>query len=101
MELLVLAEALPSLASNLPAKIDLGISRRCNPQPVDGEIVVCARPDANVRYRYRDLSVEQATILPRAEVRLNDRMSIAVTADNANVGGFSSQRAMVHFKLRF
>lgn len=101
MELLVLAEALPTLSSNLPAKIDLGISRRCNPQPTDGEIVVCARPDENVRYRYRDLSVEQSTILPRAEFRLNDRMNISVTADNANVGGFTSQRAMVHFKLKF
>lgn len=101
MELLVLAAALPSATPELPAKFDLGLSRPCNPDPASGEIVVCARPDANTRYRYRDLSVEVPPLLPRAELQLNDRMSLAVTAENATIGGFTSSRAMVRLRLKF
>lgn len=107
MQLLVLAAALPpaapytlpSAALDIPAKLDLHLSRACNPAGPEGEIVVCARPDANQRYRYRDLSVDGATILPRAEFRLNDAASLAVTTQSANVGGFTSNRVMVTLKL--
>ncbi len=101
MELLVLAAALPSAAPDLPVKFDLGISRPCKPDPAGGEIVVCARPDANRRYRYRDLAVDGPPLLPRAEMQLNDRMSLAASTENADVGGFRSNRAMVRFTLKF
>lgn len=101
MEMLILAAALPFFTLDPPTKIDLAISRPCTAAAEDGEIVVCARPDANERFRYRDMSVEQPTILPRAEVRLNDSMNLAVTGETAGIGGFQSRRAMVRFRLKF
>lgn len=97
-----LAQTPPAQSGELPAKLDLGITRSCSREAQSGEIVVCARPGDAMRYRIVNrIDPEQERLFPRAEFKISDSLTTDVTAANANVGGFTSNRVMVRFKFRF
>lgn len=97
-----LAQVQPALQGELPARLDLSISRTCGQNSQSGEIVVCARPGDETRYRLVNrIEQEQARMFPRAEVRISDSLTADTTTEQANIGGFRSNRVMVRFKFRF
>ena len=68
---------------------------------VDGEIVVCApRQEGLSPYRINPLPARQSG-LPKAEVRLAKGVIASAETEQAMVGGFPSNRAVIRLKFKF
>ena len=96
---LVLAQA----ASSAPLEpTALAVAPPCEAQrSVDGEIVVCApRPEGLSPYRITQLPARQAGI-PKAQVRLAKGVIASAETEQAMVGGFPSNRAVIRIKFKF
>ncbi|MCA1748207.1 MAG: hypothetical protein ABR601_03505 [Parasphingopyxis sp.] len=79
-------------------------SHACTESPGSEEIVVCARgPDAD-HYRIpeelRDSRDEESSV-PRARIGIVDGMAAEVRGEQADVGGFPSQRVFVTLSTVF
>lgn len=73
----------------------------CKPDPADPDaIVVCARRDEPYRLGRLPQRAEEPAI-PRAETTLLGKTKLAVEGEQAGVGGFVSNRAMVRLKIPF
>ena len=99
---LLFAVIAQAVASVPPEKIDLTIRQPCKAQVTSGdEIVVCARRNDGISpYRINQPLPRQSNV-PKAELQLADGLSASAEAENADVGGFSSNRAMVRLKIKF
>jgi hypothetical protein len=99
---LLLAAMAQAVTSVPPEKIDLTIRRPCEAQKSnDDEIVVCARRNDSLSpYRIYQPPPRQSDI-PKAEMRLADGLSASAETENAEVGGFPSNRVMVRLKIKF
>lgn len=85
-----------------PERIDLiapVASTSCKSDTGGDEVVVCGGRDNP--YRLRPLPPVSATAsLPKAEMKIGNAKA-AVETEQAGVGGFTSNRAMVRLKLPF
>jgi len=99
---LILVALAQTITSVPPEKIDLTIPRPCETQKSnDDEIVVCARRnDGSSPYRVNQ-PMPQRSDIPKAEVQLADGVSLGAETENADVGGFSSNRLMARLKIKF
>ena len=65
------------------------------------EIVVCARrPDGPSPYRINQPPAAEAG-LPKAQVQIARGVSAAAETEQADVGGWPSNRLLVRFKIKF
>jgi hypothetical protein len=72
----------------------------CTPSTDPGDITVCARTDEPYRLKKLPAGVEREKAPPKTEVALLGGKA-AVETEQADVGGFPSNRAMVRFKVPF
>jgi hypothetical protein len=95
----VFAQAVTSVP---PEKIDLTIPQPCEAQKSnDDEIVVCGRKGEGFSpYRINQPTPRQSEP-PKAELQLADGVRAAAETENADVGGFPSNRVMVRLKIKF
>lgn len=74
---------------------------RCEDRAPGGEIVVCA-PSANASSPYRiDPQPGRRAGLPKAALKLANGMRAVAETEQADVGGFPSDRLMVRLKIKF
>ncbi|WP_395623327.1 hypothetical protein [Sphingomonas daechungensis] len=101
--MLLLSILLTQVASAAPREvIDLTIPQPCVAAPADGEVVVCANRNGESPYRLRQPRGKVAeTDLPKAEVQVANGVAIAGETEQADVGGFPSNRAMIKLKIKF
>lgn len=92
--ILVQAAPLDSTASTVPQRCGAGRS-------ANDEIVVCVRRREGVSpYRINQPPAQQ-TDIPKAKVQLADGVSVSAVTEQADVGGFPSNRVMVRLKFKF
>jgi hypothetical protein len=98
---LVIAVLAQAVASP-PETIDVAARQPCETQKSnEGEIVVCAHRSGELGpYRIKPISPRQSGI-PKAEVRLADGVHASAESEQADVGGFPSNRFMVRLKIKF
>ena len=98
----VIAALAQVIATAPPDTIDLTIPRPCESPPNAGEeIVVCGRrPDELGPYRLPPLP-QRDSYIPKAERAIGKGIAIAAETEQADVGGFPSNRVMVRFKIKF
>lgn len=85
-----------------PERIDLTIPQHCAPQKTESnEIVVCANPNGMSPYRINQPPPRPGGRVPKAEFQIADGVSVGAETESADVGGFTSNRAMLRFKLKF
>lgn len=89
------------LSSSSPERIDLLIPQPCSAdQRGSGEVVVCANRTGESPYRLKQ-PVRQSKALPKAQLQIGEGTSVAAETEEADVGGFKSNRAMVRLKIKF
>ena len=67
----------------------------------EDEIVVCADKDADSRYRFKPIDDQKYAHTPiRAETKFAGGI-LGVTPGPASVGGFTSNRVMLNFRIKF
>jgi hypothetical protein len=70
-------------------------------RPVHEEIVVCAqRQEGSSPYRINQPPARKRGV-PKAEVQLADGVAASAETEQADVGGFPSDRVMVRLKIKF
>ena len=100
MPLLLLAIA-QAISAAPPEKIDLTLPQPCPaPKPAGDEVIVCANASGGSPYRIAGPPTDQAQ-LPRAQVQLGNSAVVGAETESADVGGFTSNRAMLRLKLKF
>jgi hypothetical protein len=99
---LLFAAIIQAVTSTPPEKIDLTIPQLCETQKSnDDEIVVCGRRGEGLSpYRINQPPHRQLEP-PKAELQLVDGVRAAAETENADVGGFPSNRLMVRLKIKF
>ena len=76
-------------------------SEQCEPA-ANNEIVVCGEPDDPMRYRYDpNLEAGPNDGMPKAEIELAEGVNAAAETEQADVGGFPSNRIMTRIKIKF
>ena len=100
--LLLIAALAQAVTSATPEKIDLTIPQPCRAQKSsDDEILVCARRDGELSpYRISRQPSRQSDV-PKAELQIAGGVAASAEAESADVGGFTSNRAMVRLKIKF
>ena len=98
LHLLVLV-AIQAAASAAPVRIDLTVPPPCGAQKAaSDEIVVCA--DGSSPYRIKQQPVRQPD-LPKAEVQIAEGVQASADTEQADVGGFPSNRVVLRLKIKF
>jgi hypothetical protein len=80
--------------------IDLTIPQPCERTKADQEVVVCAKRGESP-YRLGELPPAKRLALPDAQVKIADGVSAGAETESVDVGGFSSNRLMLRFKMKF
>lgn len=85
-----------------PETIAPGVRPPCEAERSAGdEIVVCARrQEGPSPYRINQPPARQPE-LPKAQVQLADGVSAGAETEQADVGGFPSNRGMIRLKIKF
>ena len=97
---LLLAAALQAASAPPTETIELTVDQPCQEARTDAEVVVCAKR-GDSPYRLRDVAPAKGQALPDAQVKIADGVTAGAETENADVGGFQSNRLMVRFKLKF
>lgn len=90
-------------ASASPTAAPIRVTPTCPAPTEGGDVVVCGRVDRD-RFRLAPLPdryQRSAAALPKAEVPLLGRLKGAAETEQADVGGFPSNRVMLRLKLPF
>ena len=77
------------------------LPERCRAATVrEGEVVVCGRRDRQDPYR---IGPQQPTppALPDAQFKISDNVGVTLRGDQGDVGGFTTNRAMISLKIKF
>jgi len=83
-----------------PDRIDITIRQPCRPDQT-GEVVVCANRNGESPYRLKQPAQQAKEGLPRAEKQIAEGVSVSGETEQADVGGFPSNRAMIRLKIKF
>ena len=100
---LFLAAMLQAVSASPPERVDLTIPQPCAAQRSEtDEVVVCANRSGESPYRLSEVpEPAEGGALPKAEVKVAEGVSAGAETEKADVGGFSSNRAMVRLKVKF
>ena len=100
MLLLVAAQA---MSASPPERVDLTIPQPCAEKRAEnGEVVVCANRNGVSPYRLQEPEAPaEGSALPEAEVKIADGVTAGAETQQADVGGFPSNRIMVGLKFKF
>ena len=98
-----LIAAAQAMSASPPERVDLTIPQPCAEQRAEtGEVVVCANRNGVSPYRLQEpAGPAEKQALPKAEVKLADGVTAGVGTDQADVGGFPSNRIMLGLKIKF
>jgi len=99
---LLLLFAVQTIGSPPAEQIVPATAPRCRARAsASDEIVVCARrPDGPSPYRINQPAVAEAG-LPKAQMQIARGVTAAAETEQADVGGFPSNRFLVRFKFKF
>jgi hypothetical protein len=90
------ADAVEAESGRLQVPVD-----RCDPRrAATDEVVVCGRRDSQSLYRVGP-QAEQQPAIPNAEFKLLEGVGLKLHADQGDVGGVPTNRAMVSLKIKF
>lgn len=96
---LALAQA---VSASPPDRVDLTVPQPCQAQRADAdEIVVCANRDGQSPYRIKQAERRSDPGMPKAQVKIAQGVNAAAETEQADVGGFPSNRAMIRIKIKF
>jgi hypothetical protein len=99
---LLLAAVLQAVSASPPERVDLTIPQPCQrAEESAGEIVVCANRNGKSPYRLQETAPAEQAALPKAQANVAEGVSVAAETEEANVGGFVSNRAMIRLKVKF
>jgi len=98
---LLLATALLQTISTTSDRIDLTVPQPCEPAKAGEEVVVCANRSGESPYRLKQPVQKPRKALPDAELHIGEGVAIAGETEQADVGGFPSNRAMLRLKIKF
>lgn len=98
--ILLLAAVVQTVTVQRSDVIDLTIPQPCQQAKTGEEVVVCGKR-GDSPYRLRELPPAKDQALPDAQVKIADGVSAGAETENADVGGFPSNRLMVRFKMKF
>ena len=102
MTIFLAMAALQIFGPDVPYKIDLTGPPSCELQPsTRDEIVVCANRRGESPYRLKQFEPKTTSALPAAQMQIAEGVHIAAEAENVNINGFPSNRAMVRLKIKF
>jgi len=96
--ILLLAAALQTASIQGPETIDFTMSRPCEGR-TNEEVVVCASRGESP-YRLKQ-STPPARKPAKAEVTIANGVAVSAETENADVGGFASNRLMMRLKVKF
>lgn len=100
LPLLFLVQSASGASADDPNAIDLTI-RDCRTSPDrPEEIVVCARRDNENRYRIGP-QTEVSADLPKAAIKLGDSAALTAEAEQGELGGRPTNRALLKLKIKF
>lgn len=99
--MIIFLMALQALGSAPPEKVDLTIPKPCGEQRESDEVVVCGSRDGASPYRLKIPMQQSEQALPSARFQISEGVGAAVETEEADVGGFKSNRAMVRVKIKF
>jgi hypothetical protein len=92
-----------ALQSVDPADLNTNLLRpeRCSQQSGNSnEVVVCGRRQEQSPYRIGP-QAPAATALPKAEFKLSDEVEAKLSAEQGEIGGIPTNRAMISLKIKF
>lgn len=89
-----------AISSTPPQAIDLTTHDPCSRKTTD-EIVVCGEKDRSARYRIKRTALPANEGLPSAQLKLGKGVSASAETEQADVGGFPSERVMIRIKIKF
>lgn len=99
--MLFLVSMLQAVSSTPPETIDLTIRQPCEQQRAAGdEVIVCAQRNGDSPYRLNQPPPAPRE-LPKAKVQIAQGVEASAEAEQADVGGFQSRRAMIRLKIKF
>ena len=100
MLLLAVAQA---MSASPPERVDLTIPQPCAEQRTEtGELVVCANRNGVSPYRLQAPEPPaEGSALPEAAVKIADGVTANAGTEQADVGGFPSNRIMAGLKIKF
>ena len=101
--MMLLLAAAPAMSASPPERVDLTIPQPCAEKRAEnGEVVVCANRNGVSPYRLQDPEAPaEGSALPDAEVKIADGVTAGAETQQADVGGFPSNRIMVGLKFKF
>jgi hypothetical protein len=101
--MMLLLAAAQAMSASPPERVDLTIPQPCaEKRPENGEVVVCANRNGVSPYRLQDPEAPaEGSALPDAEVKIADGVTAGAETQQADVGGFPSNRIMVGLKIKF
>lgn len=97
---LLLATAVLQTISATPERIDLAVPQPCERAKANEEVVVCAKRSGESPYRLKQ-PVQKERGPAKTQVQIGEGVAIAGETEQANVGGFTSNRAMLRLKIKF
>ena len=98
---LLLLLAVQAVGSAPAEQIVPATAPRCEARASNDEIVVCARrPDGSNHYRIKQAPAADPGA-SKAEVQIARGVSAAAETEQADVGGFPSNRLLVRLKIKF
>ena len=99
---LLLAAVLQAVSASPPEQVDLTIPQPCQPAEASAdEIVVCANRNGEGPYRLQETPTAEQAALPNAQVNVAEGVSVGAETEEADVGGFVSNRGMLRLKVKF
>ena len=101
--MMLLLAAAQAMSASPPERVDLTIPQPCAEKRAEnGEVVVCANRNGVSPYRLQEPEAPpEGSALPKAEVKLADGATLGAETEQADVGGFPSNRIMVGLKIKF
>jgi hypothetical protein len=98
---LLFAAVLQTVSAGSPERIDLTIPLPCEVSRADDQVVVCGNRNGESPYRLKQPAQKPRKALPDAQLQIGEGVAIAAETEQADVGGFTSNRAMVRLKIKF
>jgi hypothetical protein len=97
------AAAIQAVSASPPDRVDLTIPQPCaDKRKENGEVVVCANRKGVSPYRLQEPAAPpEKGALPKAEVEVAEGVTAGVATEQADVGGFPSNRVKVGVKIKF
>ena len=101
--MMLLLAVVQAMSASPPERVDLTIPQPCAEQRTEsGEVVVCANRNGVSPYRLQEPEAPvEGSALPDAEVKIADGVTADAATEQADVGGFPSNRIMVGLKIKF